>query len=268
MINVEYRIFQFSNGCVVQAYMGYFVCNNQRFPLVGITMQARQGMISLIKKTLKLNDRVKVIKECYFCSFTPSNSSQKINFQAEPKSAKHISLVVSVDKIGIFKGDVNISFDSIHSMQEVAFQKFTDYKSRVARTTQVSQSTSDLSLGQAIKTGMTKSTGITKDSIISSNGVLTTKFKEGYHKGVQIQSTPKQPKAAEVVTKFSEDSKTKLDKKLDSNKAYKKLGISDENAARGKMSPTNYLLEGLFGKTPKGIKPPVNSMSACVKEKK
>lgn len=103
MINVEYRIFQFSNGCVVQAYMGYFVCNNQRFPLVGITMQARQGMISLIKKTLKLNDRVKVIKECYFCSFTPSNSSQKINFQAEPKSAKHISLVVSVDKIGISK---------------------------------------------------------------------------------------------------------------------------------------------------------------------
>lgn len=136
MIQYEYREFLFSNGITVQARyqnnVGILVVNNQQSAsLNGVYIASRQGILSVISKALNLDSKVKIVRECYYCRFTPSNTSKTVaEIQAFPKSAKHINMRIAVNGTLVFRGTEQISFESIKGMQELALKKLQELEKK------------------------------------------------------------------------------------------------------------------------------------------
>lgn len=261
MINKEQRSFKFSNGCVVSAIsMGmnrFITINNRSYPMRNMTIAARQGIIDMIKKNAGFNNNVKLTYEEYYCAVTLPEKNTFFEVLAKPCGAKHTHIVVNCDNKIIFNGREQITFDSIRGIQNIALAKVVDYKSKVNMQTRtlvpqqtrpvMPQQTRPL-VSQQSRTVMTSQPKTWHEKTKGSTNI-PKKLPQGTSNPMAQNIKDKPNKTIEVITKFPEDNKKK-------NTLYRKFGISDEVAKRGRMSMTNYLIEGLYGKTPEGIKPP------------
>lgn len=229
----------------------------------GITMASRQGIIDHIKKNFGFDNKVKVTYEDYCCQIWIPEKKVTLEFKAVPRSEQYTNITVTTNSVHIFEGKEKITFNSIRGMQDLALSKFNEYE----KQKEMSQNNipKPVTMQKKADTAQQKTnitqqkSGMIKKETSQPNGVIVSSFKEGYAKGVAQKQ--KKNKTIDTITKFPENEKKKP------KATYHKLGISNEAAARGKMSPTNYILEGLYGKTPKGIKPPVKSMNEIIKRR-
>lgn len=275
----EMRNFKFSNGYVATAVAEtanysvstYYLINGRPFNLPNdLTMASRQGIINHIKKNFVFDNKVKVTYEDYCCQIWIPEKKVTLEFKAVPRSEQYTDITVAANSVHIFEGKEKITFNSIRGMQDLALSKFNEYeKQKEMSQNNISKPVTMQKKANTAqqKTNITQQkSGMIKKETSQPNGVIVSSFKEGYAKGVAQKQ--KKNKTIDTITKFPENEKKK------SKTTYHKLGISDEAAARGKMSPTNYILEGLYGKTPKGIKPPegikppvVKSMNEIIKRR-
>ncbi len=229
-------------------FIFYYFIGGRPFNLPnGLTMASRQGIIDHIKKNFRLDNKVKVIYEDYCCQICVQEKKITLDLKAVPRSEKYTDIIVMANSVQIFKGKEKITFNSIRGMQDLALSKLSECeKQKGMSQSNISKPVTMQKKADTIQ----QKPDVLKKEASKPNGVLVSSFKEGYAEGVAQRQ--KQNKTTEAITKFSKNDTKKP------NTLYRNLGISDEAAARGNMSPTNYILEGLFGKTPEGVKPAKN----------
>lgn len=244
-------------------FIFYYLVGSRPFNFPnGITMASRQGIINHIKKNFRLDNKVKVTYEDYCCQICVPEKKITLDLKAVPRSEKYTDITVMVNSVQLFKGKEKITFNSIRGMQDLALSKLSEYeKQKGMSQSNISKPVTMQKKADTVqqKTNIAQQKpDVLKKETSKPNGVLVSSFKEGYAEGVAQRQ--KQNKTIEAITKFPKNETKKQ------NTLYRNLGISDEAAARGNMSPTNYILEGLFGKTPEGVKP-AKSMTEIMQRK-
>lgn len=271
MLDKQKRVFKFSNGCVavvtaVGTDMSVHI-DNRSFPMMGVTFAARQSMIDTIKRNMGFDNKVKVVYEDYYCAVTVPEKRLYFEIFAQPKSPKYTQISIKYANRVIYNGRQQITFNSIRAIQEFCYSKVCEFISKNAtQSNGVSNNRQGFTpMQQTItqveqkKVQNNRSQPVKRNT--SNNRNQSVKVKRNTSNNVQPANN-RPHKTIPVMTKFPEDNKKKQ------NTLYRKVGISDEDAKRGKMSMTNYLLEGLYGLTPEGVKPPTGSMTKLAEEKK
>lgn len=128
------RTFKFSNGQIItvgfENNSSFVNVNGRSFPLRNINLDVRHNVINIIRNNFKIDKKIKIDYEDYYCFVVAPNEKVSFEIKATP-SSKGTNIMIVCDNKPIFKGNIQVVFDNIKGIQDFARSKVFEYLTRL-----------------------------------------------------------------------------------------------------------------------------------------